>query len=217
MIEKHLNDWSEFPAEMNRIRDRYGTIRTELSDGRVLTTPNAILFRGQANADWQLQTTLERRTEKELSVGEYIQKANAVVNELESSTGKHWDLKNYLQLLAEIREHGERPYLPCYEYLVYLRHHGFPSPLLDWTTSPFIAAYFACCDPVSADKMAVFAYVPIITGSRGGWITDPRITPLGHYITTHSRHFAQKLGIQSRPGGQIRKESIGSAPTKKHF
>jgi len=30
--------------------------------------------------------------------------------------------------------------------MVYLRQNGFPSPLLDWTRSPYIAAYFAFRD-----------------------------------------------------------------------
>ncbi|MCK5479069.1 MAG: FRG domain-containing protein [Methylococcales bacterium] len=29
------------------------------------------------------------------------------------------------------------------EFLAFLQHNGFPTPLLDWTFSPYIAAYFA--------------------------------------------------------------------------
>jgi hypothetical protein len=30
-----------------------------------------------------------------------------------------------------------------YDFMTRLRHHGFPSPLLDWPQSPYTAAFFA--------------------------------------------------------------------------
>jgi hypothetical protein len=48
--------------------------------------------------------------------------------------------------------------LPAYSYLIYLRHHGFPSPLLDWSRSLYVAAYYAFESQHDGDA-AIYAYI----------------------------------------------------------
>lgn len=88
-----------------------------------------LLFRGHSVADWGLQTTLDRhrRFPDDVSREHYYDKF----------------------LLPEFRReaivlHPTTDALPHgigFELLA--RHHRLPSPFLDWTESPYIAAYFA--------------------------------------------------------------------------
>jgi hypothetical protein len=60
--------------------------------------------------------------------------------------------------------------LPEIEYLAYLRHHGFPTPLIDFTSSSYIALFFACEDFNQKEKKhgKVFMYSPpgVIVGGN---------------------------------------------------
>lgn len=183
-----LTSWDEFRPLVDRLRAKYGYLHDSSS------LRNDILYRGHADAAWPLATTLERRTPRRFYIAEYAERAAMCENELESATGRRWDVPCWPDLLKEIKEKrlGGHAHLPCYDYLVYLRHHGFPSPLLDWSESPYIAAYFALFEPAKAERVAVDVYVEMPEGMKGGPVGAPEIRRMGQYVTTDERHFAQQ-------------------------
>jgi hypothetical protein len=88
---------------------------------------------------------------------------------------------------------GSFPSESLSSYMVYLRHHGFPSPLLDWSRSPYVAAFFAFRDEDTRDgKRSIFAYCERPFRSKGGARGERQISTLGPDVRSHSRHFRQQ-------------------------
>ncbi|RYY99021.1 MAG: FRG domain-containing protein [Chitinophagaceae bacterium] len=83
------------------------------------------VFRGQAAACWNLQNTVERT--------DFIRIRPQVEAEFMAEFQR--GARNYLTR-DQIPEH-------LIEWLALMQHHGAPTRLLDFTKSPFIAAYFA--------------------------------------------------------------------------
>jgi hypothetical protein len=152
----------------------------------------SVVFRGQGSDRWRLDTTLERRAVGKCTWGEYASLVRATMPAVQSLTGRDWLAPSQ----EELREWGkdyEQAFAapPGYDYYVYLRHHGFPSPLLDWSRSLYVAAFFAFRAP-SADRVAIFAYLDNLAGSKVGSSARSRIMQFGPYVKSHPRHVLQQ-------------------------
>ncbi|HTT09251.1 MAG TPA: FRG domain-containing protein [Gammaproteobacteria bacterium] len=190
MKQIDLKTWEEF-------EDHVLQLEHERSERKKVTNRyiSDYLFRGQSDSSWELSTTLERYAGRLLSLEEYYQIVLATKPQVETFTGARWEIPSKPEYLQKIEEVGFLTFgrFPAYEYFVYLRHHGFPSPLLDWTRSPFVAAYFAFKDHQSSEtSTSIFAYCEYTAGNKTGSSSHPEITGLGPYVRSHRRHFQQQ-------------------------
>ena len=90
-------------------------------------------FRGQADSDWKLEPSLTRLArasglDTQTTIG------------IEATAREHFSAVAYLHLPSSMIPSHDN--LPVWWSL--MQHYGAPTRLLDWTHSPFVAAYFAC-------------------------------------------------------------------------
>jgi FRG domain len=170
-------DWAEYHRVVDTVREE-----TPKNDAQ-------ILYRGQRCASWALRTTLERATQSETTqtLQDYYQRVKSISKEVQSVTGKRWQFQEY----AEVSD-PEVLRVSNLEYLTYLRHHGFPSPLLDWTRSPYIAAFFAFCDADSRSTDCVAVFALIDWRVHAYFDGAARIFRTGDFLNTDERHYSQQ-------------------------
>lgn len=130
-----VEDWASYQAEVDQILENCEARRSTTSKGLV----SAPLFRGQSNQSWPPLTTLERFSAKSWSIKRYHRLLQSVGPAVFSLTSKAWNLGEDPDNVDQSRHIPP----PAYEFMIYLRHYGFPSPLLDWSRSPYVAAFFA--------------------------------------------------------------------------
>lgn len=196
MAEYHkedLNSWKDFVEAIEDLQAQTPALRAKRPYVRI---PD-LLFRGQREADWGLETTLERRRPSSLSLAHYYTSIWAAKPQIEAHTGQQWEIELPPDYRQRARDSDAGLFLkaqfPGYDYMAYLRHHGFPSPLLDWTRSPYVAAFFAfreVGDP--AGRVAIFTYRETEGLGKAGMVGAPTIDVRGPYVRTHRRHFLQQ-------------------------
>jgi len=192
---ENLDDWDAFEQWLHKRYEEHRGFKKDPNSGYV----SDLLFRGQSNANWTLTTTLERyavQKPKLLGAGDYYQRIHAAKPQIETYTGKHWEIDDPLQYYKRLKDSSffhNRFAGKIYEYMVFLRHHGFPSPLLDWSRSPYVAAFFAFRDaPFEEGCVAVYSFLEHAGKgkfARGG---SPKISGLGPNVASHKRHFIQQ-------------------------
>ncbi len=189
-----VDSWSEFLARVQYLqaaaRPRISPTGFSYSD---------VLFRGVSDHTFELSTTLERYGATGMPVTNYYLAVSDMKVELEAFSDRLWEIPEYTAYhgtLGAVRIH-ESPITPeVAGYLVHLRHHGFPSPLLDWTESPYVAAYFAFRSKAEQKpdrperRVAIWAYQEVRGGLKQTTV-GPRIFTLGSSGRTHQRHFLQ--------------------------
>ncbi|WP_081076368.1 FRG domain-containing protein [Burkholderia cepacia] len=119
--------------------------------------PNNFIYRGHANAAWNLESSLER------VIGAKWSSDNA--KRFEDFSISHFQSKFHLYDRENIEPTSKLAWLSV------MQHYGVPTRLIDFTESPYIALYFAleAYSPQSKADFAIFAidYSSIMERSIG--------------------------------------------------
>lgn len=106
------------------------------------------LFRGQSCNDWHLLSSFDRLMEENGITGLRIEEIydesleefynNGVEMSLFSGLTRINGQESFPAVKAELEKISELE--------AFAQHYGFPTRLLDWSESPYVAAFFAACD-----------------------------------------------------------------------
>ena len=152
-VKIRIDDWDHFKSVITRLASKG-------HDGHPLSE---IIFRGQALGSYTLRSSLDRANST-LDVG--------IRNQIQAETCMQFRQRN-----PELTDGMEDD-----QVLALLQHNGCPTRLLDWSTTPYVAAFFAASDTLSAtsdeDEFAVWALwrsSPAMLAGAGVGVSEPSV------------------------------------------
>lgn len=140
-----------------------------------------LIFRGHRDAEWKLETTLDRFRRFQND-----KLRNRFTTEL---------IDEYRRELMHVDSAGTEG-LKGIPMELLARHHGLPSPLMDWTLSPYVAAFFAFANCTAVDKRAAIWML-----DRAKLPNDPRIEIIDDYsLLRFNQRAIRQRGVFVRVG-----------------
>jgi hypothetical protein len=107
ITEKELNSWNQLQAEIENLVENLGEKTGDL------------LFRGQADSTWGLDTTVERKLKTPISLNRYYRFAYTAKPRLETFVEVSWDIPTPPEYDSWLNEKDTLSFapLPGYDYL----------------------------------------------------------------------------------------------------
>lgn len=115
---QRFENWSDFKASFADYLP--GRDRSDHIIGRYI-------YRGQASANWQLASAFDR----------YCIERDVPDAQIQYETWMRWYAAELKASHSESYPHGS------FELIALAQHHGLPTRLMDWSWSPYVAAFFA--------------------------------------------------------------------------
>ncbi len=151
--------------------DDWKSLVTTLDD--IFKHFNGYIFRGQADADWKLESTLARALK-------HTSLKNKEKEQLENA-----HLANFKVNLRG-RSNYDFGYVSDDELWALGQHFGLYTPLLDWTRSPYVALYFSLFGKCESGYRVIWALLESDVETLNARIKNPNkrirvISPLTNY------------------------------------
>lgn len=147
------NGWEMFgtgPVTSDIVCDSWNGFLDFFHDEHALKQNQNYVFRGQASENWKLESTLKRKLN------------DCVTKELEEKT-----LDAFKKHCLGRRGHNP-PKLSESEWWALGQHFGLATPLLDWSDSPYVAAFFAFnSENTDTDNVVVWLLCKSVNDNEG--------------------------------------------------
>ncbi|MCX5785801.1 MAG: FRG domain-containing protein [Elusimicrobia bacterium] len=191
IVLKRVHSWNEFRQQIIKLNDFYTFLNSKTGLDQEAYEP---IFRGHANAKWRLESTLERESPKNFSITGYYLLLLKIHEQLKSCGLKN--VPYFLKDHAELEKIKDAQFLPHAEFLTFVRHFGFPSPLVDWSCSPYIASFFAFNCAEENEDVSIYSLfqkqLQSLPSNPAAPSQSMSIDFIGEYLASHKRHFLQQ-------------------------